>query len=68
MIGDMVTARAQFIIATHSPILLAFPGATIYAFEGGTATVVPYAELEHVKLTRDFLADPARFLHHLLNR
>jgi predicted ATPase len=68
MIGDMVAARAQFIIATHSPILLAFPGATIYAFHGGITTTVPYAELEHVKLTRDFLADPARFLHYLLNR
>ncbi len=67
MIGDMVAAHAQFIIATHSPILLAFPGSIIYAFDGGAATVVPYAELEHVKLTRDFLSDPGRFLHYLLH-
>ena len=55
----------QFVIATHSPILMAFPGAAIYGFDGGEVRPVPYGELEHVTLTRRFLADPASFLRHL---
>ncbi len=54
--------RSQFIIATHSPILLACPGATIYSFETSPITVVAYEELEHVVVTRDFLNDPKSFL------
>lgn len=65
MLTDMVAASSQFIIATHSPILLAFPGATIYSFDACPVAAVPYDGLEHVALTRDFLADPARFLRHL---
>lgn len=65
MLKDMIAQEAQFIIATHSPILLAFPGATIYSFDEHPARAVDYDELEHVALTRDFLADPARFLRHL---
>ena len=65
MLADVVAAGAQFVIATHSPILLAFPGAEIYSFDELPARVVPYAELEHVRLTREFLAAPERFLRHL---
>lgn len=65
MLKDMVGQSAQFIIATHSPILLAFPGATIYSFDEVPVRAVPFAELEHVNLTRDFLADPERFLRRL---
>lgn len=65
MLADLAAAGAQFVIATHSPILLAFPGAEIYSFDELPARVVPYAELEHVRLTRDFLAAPERFLRHL---
>lgn len=57
--------QAQFIIATHSPILMAFPGAEIYSFDQGTMRKTAYDELEHVTITRDFLANPARFLRHL---
>lgn len=62
MMQDMVAEGAQFIVATHSPILLAFPSATIYSFDRTPAQVVPYAELEHVVLTRDFLNAPERYL------
>jgi predicted ATPase len=55
----------QFVIATHSPILMAYPGATIYGFDGGAIAEVPYERLEHVTLTRDFLNNPAAFLRHL---
>ena len=65
MLADLVAEGAQFVVATHSPILLAFPGARIYSFDELPARVVPYAELEHVRLTRDFLAAPERFLRHL---
>lgn len=56
---------AQFIIATHSPILMAFPGALIYDFDLIPPQLVAYADLEHVKLTRDFLDNPGAFLNYL---
>jgi predicted ATPase len=55
-------AGAQFIIATHSPILLACPGAKIYSFDQTPVAEVAYAELEHVVVMRDFLNDPGRFI------
>ncbi len=57
--------RAQFIIATHSPILMAYPGATILNFDTQPIAPVAYNDLEHVRLTRDFLRDPESFLRHL---
>jgi predicted ATPase len=66
MLGDMIARDAQFIIATHSPILLAFPGARIYSFDQTPVATVEYSELDHVALTRDFLNDPERFLRRLL--
>lgn len=65
MMGDMVGQDAQFVIATHSPILLAFPGALIYSCDRVPMEAVPFEELEHVVLTREFLNDPGRFLRHL---
>jgi predicted ATPase len=62
---QMVAEESQFIIATHSPILLAFPGATILSFDGGRVQPVQYAELEHVRLTRDFLDSPQSFTKYL---
>jgi predicted ATPase len=65
MIHDMVEREAQFIIATHSPILLAFPGAQIYSFDQTPVASVAYDDLDHVNLTRSFLNDPGRYLRHL---
>lgn len=65
MLTEMVRDNSQFIIATHSPILLAFPNATIYTFDERPIRSVPFDELEHVRLTRDFLNDPQAFLRHL---
>jgi predicted ATPase len=65
MIGDMIAQDAQFIVATHSPILLAFPNALIYSCDRVPIESVPFDELDHVVLTRDFLNDPAKFLRHL---
>lgn len=65
MIADMVEQDAQFVVATHSPILLAYPGAAIYSFDRAPVEIVPYDELEHVVLTRDFLNAPERYLRAL---
>lgn len=65
MLKDMVEQDAQFIIATHSPIVLAFPGATILAFDGASIGEVAYDALENVTLTRSFLANPDAFLRRL---
>ena len=65
MLKEMVTEQSQFIIATHSPILLAFPDATVYTFDEGAPRRVAFDDLEHVRLTRDFLNDPQAFLRHL---
>jgi predicted ATPase len=56
----------QFIVATHSPILLAYPGARIYDFDAVPVTAVGYDDLTHVALTKSFLNDPGRFLRRLL--
>ena len=66
MMSDMVAREAQFIVATHSPILLAFPGARIQSFDGGEVHETAWESLEHVALTRDFLNNPERFLRHLM--
>jgi len=58
----------QFIIATHSPILLAYPGAQIIQFENGILSEIEYDGLEHVRFTRMFLNNPQAFLHHLKPR
>ena len=65
MMRDMVDQESQFLIATHSPILMAGPGATIYDFDGRPVREVPFEEIEAVNLTRDFLNAPGRFLRHL---
>ncbi len=66
LIKEMVTKHdAQFVIATHSPILMAFPAAEIYNFDKYPLEKIKYEELEHVTLTRDFLNDPSVFLQHL---
>lgn len=54
--------RAQFLIATHSPILLACPGADIFSFDGGALHRVAYEETEHYRVFRAFMADPAGVL------
>ena len=62
---QMVQENSQFIIATHSPIILAFPNAQILFFHEGKIREVKYGQLEHVQLTKDFLNNPDSFLRHL---
>jgi len=56
---------SQFVIATHSPILMALPGATILLIEDGDIRDVAWEDVEHVSLTRAFLTNPESFLRHL---
>ena len=63
---DLVGEGSQFILATHSPLLMAYPKATIYLLTEEGPRRAAYEDLDHVRLTRDFLAEPARFLEHLL--
>ena len=65
-IHDLVMDDSQFIIATHSPILMAYPNATIYSFSVDGIKKVDYYETEHYQVTRDFLIDPKRMLNRLL--
>jgi predicted ATPase len=65
MLKEMVGQRAQFIIATHSPILMAFPEAQIFSFDSHPVREVAYDDVEHVSLTRAFLNSPNAFLKHL---
>ena len=65
LLKEMVARDAQFIIATHSPILMAYPEAEILSFDHAPLKNVRWESLEHVSLTRDFLNNPDSFLHHL---
>lgn len=59
--------KSQFIIATHSPILLSYPGATILQFGDDGIKQVRYEETEHYKVTKQFLDSPERFFRHLFS-
>jgi predicted ATPase len=66
LLKEMVEEHnAQFIIATHSPILMAYPGAVILSFDQAPVSPVAYDDLEHVSLTRDFLNNRETFLRQL---
>ena len=61
-IQKLVAQGSQFIIATHSPILLAFPGAKIYQLSHSGIEEVSYDDVDHVRITREFLTIPGKFL------
>lgn len=56
---------AQFIIATHSPILMSYPGAQVFSFDNETIKEEAYENLEHVNLYKCFLSDPQKYLANL---
>lgn len=65
-IHQLVQQECQFIIATHSPILLSYPNAKILQFDGTGITEVAYEDTEHYAITRDFLNHYERRLEQLL--
>jgi predicted ATPase len=60
-----VEKEGQFIISTHSPILMGFPGAVILNCDSGKLGQVKYEDLEHVTITRDFLEHRNLYLREL---
>lgn len=65
-IHQLVQEQSQFIIATHSPILLSYPGAKIYQFDNSGIYEVAYEDTEHYAITRDFLNHYPKRLEQLL--
>lgn len=65
-IHDLVRDSSQFIIATHSPILMAYPDSTIYECTADGIKETTYEETEHFQVTRDFLMNRERMLKILL--
>ena len=65
-IHELVREHSQFVIATHSPILLGYPDATILELSDDGIREIAFDDAVQVQLTRAFLDDPQRFLRHLL--
>lgn len=65
-IHRLVNARSQFIIATHSPLLLAYPRAQIFELTEQGLHETAYEDTDHVRLTRCFMENPQRMLDVLL--
>ncbi len=63
--NHLVNKNSQFIIATHSPILMAFPGADIFVLGDDDIRLTPYEETEHYVLTKQFLNNPGKILRYL---
>ena len=66
-INLLVKKNSQFIIATHSPMLMTFPNAKVYQFSEEGILPVTYRETEHFQLTRRFLNNPGQMLDILLD-
>lgn len=65
LVKDAVGRGAQFVIATHAPILMAYPGARRFELRDDGPQEVDFDELEHVRTLRAFLQAPEAFLRHL---
>lgn len=66
VIDGLVKNNSQFIIATHSPILMAYPQADILEFSEQGIRKVSYRETEHYKITKQFIDSPERMIKYLL--
>lgn len=65
LMHELVQNESQFIVATHSPILMAYPQAIIFECGADGIKKVSYDDTEHVKVMRDFMAHPERTLNAL---
>lgn len=66
ILHELCGQGCQFVIATHSPIIMAYPDAWIYVLGAHGAVRTPYEETEHYQVTRTFLANPQKVLRRLL--
>jgi predicted ATPase len=62
-----LSGNAQMIIATHSPIIMSYPGATILNFDGDKIKQVEYEETDHYRVTKAFLGNRERYLRELFD-
>jgi predicted ATPase len=67
LLAGMVESGSQVLMATHSPVLAALPGATVYELDGAGFTARAWDELDLVQDWAAFFDDPQRLLHHLLD-
>ena len=58
----MTSGNTQFIIATHSPILLACPGATIYSFDHIPIEKIDYQQTDYYRVYKDFMNNPQKYI------
>ncbi len=65
--NELANEGSQFIIATHSPIVMSFPGALIYLLSESGPKTVSWEDLDHVRIMREFLNDPEIVLRVLLS-
>lgn len=65
LILEKIQKGSQFIIATHSPIMMAMPQSEVLHFSEGKIRPIDYQETDHYKVTKSFLEDPKRYLDHL---
>lgn len=68
LMDKLVSTGSQLLIATHSPILMAYPEARIYELGSSGLQEVAYEDTEHFRITRDFLCGREQMLQLLLNR
>ena len=65
---DLLREGSQFVIATHSPILMAYPDALILQCGRDGVRPIAYEDTEHFRITRDFLLHRDKMLHILMDR
>jgi predicted ATPase len=67
ILNDLVqrNAETQFIVITHSPIIMAYPDAQIFSFDNGRVSEIEYVDTEAYRITKGFLDNPNRFIRHL---
>lgn len=65
---ELECKRSQFIIATHSPILLAYPGSEIYTITDNGLVLTKYEDTEPYKLTKYFVSNYSRVMNELINQ
>ena len=66
-IARLVDDESQFVISTHSPMLMALPGADVLQISDGGIERVDYRDTDHYQVMRRFLEDPDRMLGYLLH-
>ena len=64
MIDEQIKQGSQFIIASHSPVLTAYPDADIYNIKSESIKLIDYEEIENVEFMKNFMADPKRFMYY----